>query len=124
MVFHVSMVCIMQNPKIPDSYPTSGNIEHMPIFAENGSRSLKSQYLEITNSNGMSKNCPGNLKFGQVEVKSSLKLLYGYFQFCPFGHFSMVTLGMITFSWSNYSNYHILLKCIYLINLQKYSHLF
>ena len=95
--------------------------KNMPIFAENGSRSLKSQYLEITNSNGMSKNCPGNLKFGQVGVQSSLKLLYGsYFQFCLFGHFSMLTLGMITFSWLNYSNYHVLLKCIYLINLQKY----
>ena len=42
----ISMVCIIQNLKIPGGYPILGNIlsKNRPI-AENGSRDLKSRYL-------------------------------------------------------------------------------
>ena len=62
----------------------------MPLFTEN-----RSLYLEITFFNGMSKNDPGNLIFGQVRETNILKIFWSsdflifepHFWFKIFGHF-------------------------------------
>ena len=100
----ISMVSIIQNPKIPVTYPILGNIKQNEAnFHQKWVPKLK---IAISWNHvfiqGMSRNCPKNLKFGQVEVqngwkKSCLQIfeilifwpLSGHFlaNFCIFGHF-------------------------------------